>query len=188
MARVTPVYKKGAKHDPGNYRPFSLTCLACKVMEHVVLSHFNKHPAANDIISYLQHGFRAGFSCETQLILAVQDWASILNNHGQVDVLMLDFKKAFDKVSHAKLRQKLQFYGISGKTLSWLCAFLSNRSQFIVGDGAYSSAVPVTSGVPQGTVLGPTLFLLFINDIADSLDSQMRLFADDAIVYRQVSR
>ena len=127
-----------------------LTCLACKVMEHVVLSHLNKHLAANDIISHLQHGFRAGFSCETQLILAIHDWASILNNHGQVDVLMLDFKKAFDKVSHAKLRQKLQFYGISGKTLSWLSEFLSNRSQFVVVDGAYSSAVPVTSGVPQG--------------------------------------
>ena len=156
-------------------------------MEHCVLSQIHKHLKANNIITPLQHNFRARFSCETQLIIAVHDWTSTLNNHGQVDAIMLDFRKAFDKVSYAKLIHKLEHYGIKGKTRFWLAAFLTKHSQFVAADSSHSSHLEVISGVPTALSLGPTLFLLFINDIVDRSDSTIRLFADDAVVYREIS-
>ena len=186
-ARVTPVYKKEEKTNPANYRPISLTCICCKIMEHIVLSHINKHLSANDILCKNQHGFRAKLSCETQLVLAIHEWASILNNKGQVDVILLDFSKAFDKVSHLKLLNKLSHYGIQGLTLGWINGFLSNRSQVVTVNGQHSSSCRVLSGVPQGSVLGPTLFLLYINDIVEGLNSNIKLFADDTIIYRQIT-
>ena len=107
IAMVTPVHKKSSKDNPADYRPISLTCLCCKVMEHIVLSNLNKHLSDNNILSPLQHGFRANLSCETQLVLTLNDWTTIVNQHGQVDTLLLDFMKAFDKVSHEKLTHKL---------------------------------------------------------------------------------
>jgi hypothetical protein len=97
-ALVTPVFKKGNKSDPQNYRPISLTCLCCKMMEHIILSHLNKHLSSHNILSPIQHGFRRYFSCSTQLVSIIHDWASVLNDHNQVDVLMLDFSKTFDKL------------------------------------------------------------------------------------------
>ena len=186
QAMVIPVHKKSNKENPANYRPISLTCFACKLMEHIVLSHLNQHLSTNSILSPAQHGFRAGMSCETQLVLTCHDWANILNQQGQVDALLLDFSKAFDKVSHAKLLHKLGQYGINGKTLQWISGFLHNRTQFVAINGSHSSISPVTSGVPQGSVLGPTLFLQYINDIADVTKSELRLFADDTVLYRAI--
>ena len=147
VAMIVPVYKKDQRSNLANYRPICLTSLVCKVMEHCVLSQIHKHLNANNIITPLQHGFRAGFSCETQLIMAVHDWATTLNNHGQVDAIMLDFRKAFDKVSHAKLIHKLEHYGIQGKTRLWLAAFLTKRSQFVAVDGSHSSHLEVVSAL-----------------------------------------
>ena len=115
-ARVTGIYKKGDKTNPENYRPVSLTCICCKIQEYIILSHLAKHLSSQQIIIDNQHGFREKLSCETQLIQAVDDWAYVLNTHGQSDVLFLDFSKAFDKVSHKCLLHKLQYYGVSGKT------------------------------------------------------------------------
>ena len=185
-AMVVPVHKKSNKDNPENYRPISLTCLCCKTMEHIVLSQLNDHLSRNNILSSLQHGFQARLSCETQLVLTFHDWANILNQRGQVDALFLDFSKAFDKVSHEKLLHKICQYGINGRTHAWISAFLKNRSQFVVVNGAHSCSVPITSGVPQGSVLGPSLFLLFINDIVDTPNSQLRLFADDKVLYRAI--
>ena len=186
-ALVTAIYKKGDKTNPGNYRPISLTCIICKVMEHVVLSHLAKHLRDNGILTDEQHGFRQCLSCETQLITAAHDWATSLNNKGQVDAVLLDISKAFDKVAHNRLLAKLRYYGVEENTLGWIKAFLSNRTQAVSINGTHSSYVPVTSGVPQGSVLGPALFLLYINDITEGVTSQMRLFADDSIIYREIT-
>ena len=177
-AIVTPIYKKGLKSDPSNYRPISLTCICCKIMEHIMLSHIAKHIAKNNIIINQQHGFRNKLSTITQLINTTTDWANTLNNKGQTDIIFLDFSKAFDKISHKFLLSKLHHYGIRNHTLSWIGAFLSNRTRTTVVNGVHSSYVEVASGVPQGSVLGPMLFLLYINDINNAIKSQIKLFAD----------
>ena len=122
-------------------------------MEHAVLSYIYKHLRKHSIITSLQHGFRVGYSCEIHLVLTTYDLATTLNNHGRVDALLLDFSKAFYKVSHEKRIHKIHHYEIKGKMLPWLSAFLSfltNRSQFVSVDGYYSTSVPLPSGVPQG--------------------------------------
>jgi hypothetical protein len=155
-------------------------------MEHIMLSHIAKHLSSHNILVNSQHGFRERLSTVTQLISATNDWASCLNHQGQSDVILLDFSKAFDKVPHRRLSAKLNFYGIRGHTQGWVDAFLKNRSQAVSVNGTMSSWVDVTSGVPQGSVLGPALFLLYINDIEDSINSSIRLFADDSILYREI--
>ena len=117
----------------------------------------------------------------------MEDLHSGTGTHKQVDILVMDFAKAFDKVSHNRLLYKLQAYGIQGKAHRWIADFLAGRSQKVVVDGEESESCPVTSGVPQGSVLGPTLFLLFINDIGNDITSNIRLFADDTILYRPIS-
>ena len=144
-----------------------------------VFKHMNTHDLPYD----LQHGFREKRSCETQLAILVEDLARNLSARKQTDLILLDFSKAFDKVNHSKLLWKLHQYGIRGNTLNWIRAFLGNRSQIVVFDGEESGSVPVTSGVPQGSVLGPILFLIYINDLPDKLASKVRLFADDTAVY-----
>ena len=178
--------KKGNKSDPANYRPISLTCIICKVMEHIVLSHMWKHLNRNNIILRHQHGFRSGLSCETQLVEAVHDWAASMYRCHQTDLILLDFSKAFVCVPHQRLLHKLHFYRISGTTLYWVKSFLSNRTQHVSINGSHSALANVTSGVPQGSVLGTVLFLLYINDITNQIQSNRRLFADDSIVYREI--
>ena len=185
-AIVTPIYKKGLKSDPSIYRPISPTCICCKTMEHIMLSHIAKHIAKNNIIINKQHGFRNRLSTITQLIYTTTDWANTLNNKGQTDIIFLDFSKAFDKISHKFILSKLHYYGIRNHTLSWIGAFLYNRTQTTVFNGVHSSYVEVSSGVPQGSVLGPKLFLLYINDINNAITSQIKLFADDSVQYGNI--
>ena len=144
------------------------------------------HLDSKSILVDNQHGFRSRRSCETQLIQTTHDFATNLDNKIQTDVAILDFTKAFDKVDHKLLLYKLQYYGIRGNILNWIENFLTNRSQKVVIDGKISNPIDVTSGVPQGTVLGPILFLIFINDIADDLHSHARLFADDCLLYKEI--
>ena len=165
-ARISAIYKKGDKSTPSNYRPVSLTCIICKLMEHIVCSQMGKHLDRYNILHPNQHGFRKGLSCETQLVETLHDWTGTINSKRQTDVVLLDFSKAFDKVSHKKLLHKIQHYGVDGKTNRWIKAFLSSRQQQVVVNGRPSSVAEVASGVPQGTVLGSMLFLLYINDIA----------------------
>ena len=116
----------------------------------------------------------------------IDDWAKILDNQGQVDTFILDFEKAFDTPPHELLKSKLFSYGIGGKTIKWIDAFLCYRQQRVVVNGVKSDWAPVVSGVPQGTVLGPLLFSLHINDITSDIESEIRLFADDCVCYREI--
>ena len=187
-ARVAPIYKSG-KNDrskPANYRPISLTSISCKVLEHIMCSNLMGHLDKRHILTDFQHGFRHGRSCETQLILTVDEIAQALDQGKQIDCILLDFAKAFDKVSHKSLLAKLHHYGVQGSNLGWIQDFLTSRTQVVVVDGEESETAAVTSGVPQGSVLGPALFLVYINDLPEKLHSTPRLFADDCLLYKVI--
>ena len=155
--------KKGEKFDPSYYRPISLTCVLCKVLEHIVASSVAKNFTELDILYDLYHGLREKRSCKTQLIMVVDELAKNMQMGKQIDLILLDFSKAFDKVAHEKLLLKLHQYGIRGDTLNWIKDFLDNRKQTVVINGINSDEVPVSSGFPQGSVLGPIL-----RDLADA--------------------
>ena len=128
-AQVSPIFKKGDKTSAANYRPISLTCILCKVLEHIMASHLVKHFGKHDLLYDLQHGFREKRSCDTQLTMLFEDLARNTSVGKQIDLILLDFSKAFDKVNHSKLIWKLHQYGIRGNALSWIQAFLGNRSK-----------------------------------------------------------
>ena len=184
-ANVAPIFKKGDKHLAENYRPVSLTSVTSKVLEHIICSHLMEHLDKHHILTHLNHGFRRGFSCETQLVTTLHDLCQSFEKNVQTDIAILDFSKAFDTVPHPKL-EKLESYGIRGSLYQWFTAFLTQRSMKVVVDGKSSDQVSVESGVPQGTVLGPLLFLCHINDLPASVSSQVRFFADDCLLYREI--
>ena len=157
------------------------------MMEHILASNIRKHLDVNNILSTAQHGFRKKHSCETQLLNTVEDLARSLDQREQIDCLILDFSKAFDSVPHQRLLYKMDWYGIQGETHTWIQNWLTSRTQSVVVDGESSEETAVISGVPQGTVLGPLLFILYINDIGNGTSSTIRLFADDALIYRKIT-
>ena len=183
LANVTPIHKKGSRQLPENYRPVSLTCICCKLMEHILVSRISKHLDRYGILNDSQYGFMRARSCETQLIAFIDDLSKEMQGEGQTDVIVMDFSKAFDKVPHNGLLYKLFKSGIDNITLQWLKRFLEKRRQSVVLEGEHSYSVPVTSGVPQGSVLGPLMFLIFVNDLPCYVKSRVRLFADDTVIY-----
>ena len=185
-AYVAPVFKKGPRCIPENYRPVSLTCVPCKILEHIIAKHYSDHLKRHGILNSLNHGFRSEFSCETQLLLTLQDLLTFRDRKIQVDRAILDFSKAFDTVPHDHLLGKLHSYGMHSLLLDWTASFLKTRTQSVVADGKHSKPARVLSGVPQSTVLGPLLFLLHINDLPSVVTSSVRHFADGCLLYRPI--
>ena len=186
-ALVVPILKKGSKSDASNYRPISLTSVLCKHCEHILHSTILTHLANHKILSDAQHGFRKRRSYDTQLLLALNDFARGLEDKSQADIIFLDFAKAFDKISHQGLLRKAYYYGICGHTFKWIESFLDSRSQQVVIDGHFSIDAKITSGVPQGSVLCPLLFLIYINDLPYCVQNSVcHLFADDCILFQRI--
>ena len=185
QGRISAIFKKGNRKNAGNYRPVSLTSIICKCMEQCVKDHnIVNHMIRNKLFSTQQFGFIKGHSTVLQLLNVIDSWTKGLNRGESVDVVYLDFMKAFP---HKILIGKLKSYGIEYYTLSWIQAFLSDRVQQVNVNGTNSELANITSGIPQGSVLGPILFVLYINDLPENIVSNVYMFSDDTKVFKTIT-
>lgn len=181
-ANVTPIFKKGSKFKACNYRPVSLTCIICKIMESIIKDNLVQYLEENNLITNSQHGFRQKRSCLTNLLEYVEKLTKAIDSGQDLDMIYLDFSKAFDKVPIKRLLVKIKAIGVNEKTCQWIEDWLLNRKQRVIINGKASDWISVMSGVPQGSVLGPLLFVIFINDIDRAVNSSQAIlskFADD---------
>ena len=180
---ISAIFKKGDKSLPQNYRPVQLTSVVCKILESMITEAILKHLVLNNLEDLHQHGFTHGKSTVTNLIQALNVWSEALSHGIPVDVLYLDYEKAFDKVPHQRLLNELHRQGIRGAVHGWITEFLNNRQQRVRVNDEFSDYSTVLSGVPQGSVLGPTLFLLYVSQIPSILKNFVSLFADDTKIF-----
>ena len=185
-ANIKPIFKGGSRKNPLNYRPVSLTSVPCKLMERIISEHLLDYLESNHLLTEDQFGFRPNRSTEDQLLLTYDEISSWLNDGFAADLVLLDFAKAFDVVNHKLLIDKLRLLGLKDQPLYWIIDFLNDRTSRVSISGASSQPFPVVSGVPQGSVLGPILFLIFINSVVPNTDVKVKLFADDLKVYCKI--
>ena len=186
IAHVVPVFKKGSKDDVGNYRPVSLTSLVVKILEKLLKSRIENHLEDKKILNNTQHGFRKGKSCQSNLLEFMEVITDWVDGGDPVDIIYMDLSKAFDKVPHARLMYKLMHCGINGRVYDWIKEWLHNRKQRVILNGHKSEWQSVKSGVPQGSVLGPLLFLMYINDLEKNIKCKVSKFADDTKIAASV--
>ena len=187
MANVTPVFKKGSRSTLTNYRPISLTSLPCKIFESILKEKIVEHLDTHRLLNDSQHGFISHKSCTSNLLEYLEFVTNAIDSGQNVDSIYLDFSKSFDKVPHKRLLLKLCSFGISGKILKWISEWLQGRMQRVVASGYKSSWANVLSGVPQGSVLGPLLFIMYINDLDSSVKCGISKFADDTKIFQAIS-
>ena len=181
IAKVIPIFKKGNPLEMSNYRPISLLTSFSKILEKLIYTRTIDFFRSCQILSNSQFGFREKHTTSHAILHFINNVANALDNHSHTIGIFLDYSKAFDTIDHDILLSKLSYYGVRGKALDWFRSYLSNRQQFVSLDGTISSSKPVTCGVPQGSLLGPLLFIIYINDFQNSSTKlSFILFADDS--------
>ena len=185
-ANVVPIFKKGSRCKAENYRPVSLTSVVCKLLESLLRDHMIDFLEKHNLLKDTQHGFLKGRSCLTNLLEYTEIISKWVDDGSPVDVIYLDFQKAFDKVPHQRLLIKLKSHGMGVNIVTWIQNWLTDRRQRVSVEGETSAWTAVHSGVPQGSVLGPLLFLVYINDLEDGVASNILKFADDTKIFRRV--
>ena len=184
--RITPVHKSGNKSNPDNYRPISILPIVSKILEKIVNRQLLQHLTANGLLPQRQFGFQPGRSAMDMTAGMTQAWSDALDRGQEVRIVSLDLSRAFDRVWHSGLLSKLSACGIDGLLHAWLSSFLQDRTQSVAVCGQESSPLPVRAGVPQGSVLGPTLFLIFLRDMGDGVVSHLDFYADDCTLHRVI--
>ena len=183
LANIIPVFKKGDKSETSNYRPISLLSCIGKVFERCVFKYLHNYIITNILITSYQSGFTPKDSAVNQLINICNTFAKAVDEGKEIRVISCDISKALDRVWHRGLLFKLRRMGISGPLLDWFQSYLSQRFQRVATEGCASEFLEIKAGVPQGSIIGPLLFLIYINDIVDEIETNIRLFADDTTLH-----